>query len=356
MNGTGKSPEDYEIEDFVTDESFINYFFQLNADDKLFWEDWLVNHPLTTETVQSAKAVLRDLSLTISEQEFQVELARMSKAIHYDTPLFIKKRPVIGRLPHWGKSSRFLKNKTRKYAYFLVALLLIIMVGGYYYLRHFTAESGQLSEKYNDSSKPEVFTLPDGTVVTLAPQSIFRYPEHFGNKDRNVYLNGEAQFHVNRDEAHPFKVYEGDIVATVLGTIFNVKKQPGDSLLLVELIKGKLKVETNKQSLPVQSVILNPDERVVYNRHNQTLYKERWQAQPELVLEVNHIVFLRNNFNEIAKKIKTVFDVTVINQSKKKNWLFSGEFENATAREIIENICLVEGLKSEASGDSIIIK
>jgi hypothetical protein len=126
---------------------------------------------------------------------------------------------------------------------------------------------------------------------------------------------------------------------------------------MVELIKGKLKVETtSKAGLSSQSIILNPDERVVYNRFNQKLYKEKWESQNDVPLQVNHFVFRKNNFEEIAKQIKTVFGITVINQSNKKPWRFTGEFNNTSTIDILESICIVEKLKYEVQGDTVFIK
>ena len=39
------SLQNYQVEDFISDESFINYHFQSNKNDRLFWEEWLLNHP-----------------------------------------------------------------------------------------------------------------------------------------------------------------------------------------------------------------------------------------------------------------------------------------------------------------------
>ncbi len=357
MNGTGKSPEDYQIEDFVTDESFINYFFQLNPEDKSFWDKWLIAHPDNIAIADEAKVLLRNLSLTLPEKEFEEELLKMRKAICYEAPLSTKKGPAIIRLLRWGKSSGSVNSNKKSYTKILLPVVILLIAGGYFFFTHFAAQPGQLIVKYNDSNEPQVFILRDGTVVTLAPHSIFRYPADFGDEERKVYLDGEAQFHVNRDEAHPFKVYEGDIIATVLGTIFNVKKQAGDSVLLVELIKGKLKVEyVNNDGLINDSVILNPDERVLYKRGTKKLDKEKWQSQIDASSQINHLVFRQNNFEEIAKKLKTVFGVTVINQSNKKTWRFTGEFNNASVTDILESICLVEKLKYEVQGDTVFIK
>lgn len=347
MAGSGKTPEQYLAEDFVTDETFVNYFFQLNAEDTLFWEKWLLANPACEETVDTAKEMLRSLTLTLSAQEIKQETERLKAAVRFETVPNHNKSPSLVRLPSFVRRRRF--------ARVTLSLVLILVAGGYLIYRVISPE--RLIQKLNNSNNPIVFSLVDGTTVTLAPQSVLRYTSGFGDKERTVFLDGEAQFDVTRKTDHPFEVREKEIKVTVLGTVFSVKKQSGDSLMVVELIRGKLKVENiNSTGVPVTSIILNPDERVVYNRLDQRLYKERWQPQTDLAIQVGHILFQRNNFAEIAAKIDSVFGIRLINKSKKKKWMFSGEFENATAEEIVKNICVVERLKFETTGDTILIR
>lgn len=345
MAQTGKPPEQYQVEDFVTDESFINYFFRLNAEDIGFWEKWLLANPACKESVDAAKEMIRSLTMTLSDQEIIDETAKLKTAIGFETPSGLRKGPTIVRFLPFIRAKRFVR----------VAALVILLAGGYLIYRAIRPE--RVIEKFNRENDPIVFSLADGTTVTLAPQSVLRYASGFGDKDRTVSLNGEAQFDVSRKTGYPFEVREKEIKVTVLGTIFRVKAPSGDSVMVVELIKGKLKVENiNSTGLSLTSIILIPDERVVYNRLDQRLYKERWQPQTDLPIQVGHILFQRNNFDEIAARIKAVFGITVINRSKKRNWMFSGEFENATAEEIIKNICVVERLNFQTTGDTIFIK
>ena len=51
-----KSLEEYRVEDFITDESFINYHFHRNENDRIFWEDWIKTHPSKTKLVDDANA------------------------------------------------------------------------------------------------------------------------------------------------------------------------------------------------------------------------------------------------------------------------------------------------------------
>lgn len=358
MTGAARTPEDYQIEDFVTDESFINYFFRLNAEDTGFWTKWLLAHPENAGLAASAKELLQSLSLTLPEEEFEAELARIRTAIHEETHPAAWESPAIVRLwPVQGVRRGSGRRRSRRRSLTYVGLFLLLLAGSTFLWRQFNAGPARLSEKTNDSSKPVVFTLTDGTVVTLAPHSVFRYPADFGVSDRKVFLDGEAQFQVSRDEARPFKVYEGDIMATVLGTVFQVKYQAADSVILVELMSGKLRVETiARPGLAAQSTLLDPDERALYRGNDRRLYKEKWQPQHDLSLPVNHLVFKGDGFEQIARQIKTVFGVTIINHSTKQNWRFTGDFTGAGVAEIVENICLVEGLHSERKGDTIIIR
>ncbi len=341
-----KSPEQYEVEDFVTDESFVNYFFHLNAEDIVFWEKWLLANPACKDSVDAAKDMLRSLTLTLTDREIEAETARLKTAIGYEAPSDLRKRPPIVRyFASFPRANRLAK----------VAALVILLAGGY--LIYHAIHPERVIEKFNNSNDPIVFSLADGTTVTLAPQSVLRYPADFGGEERMVSLNGEAQFDVSAKTDHPFKVRENELVVTVLGTLFSVKKQSGDSVMVVELMRGRLKVENmNSSGQSLGSIILNPDERVIYKRHDQRLYKERWQRQVETPVEVGHILFQRNDFDEIAARIKAAFGITVINKSKKKDWMFSGEFENTTAEEIIKNICVVERLNFQTIGDTILIK
>jgi transmembrane sensor len=358
MNGNRKLPEEYQIEDFITDESFISYFFCLNIDDKIFWERWQTEHPNHHEILEAAKAMLCDISMTLPEREFLEELSTIRDAIGVDGDAsLMRRRPGLSRLLYWVKPSRRSKNKKKRFANFAFPVLLILFVGGVFLFRYWATPSNHLIVKRNDGNGPEVFTLSDGSIVTLAPQSVFRFQDDFGITERKGNLDGEARFQVARDDTHPFKVQEGDIVATVLGTVFNIKKQGTDSVILVELLMGKLKVESiNVDGLVEHSVILNPDERVLYKPHSRQFYKEKWQSQYDLTIKIDHLAFRQSDFDEVAKQFKTAFGLTIINQSKKKTWRFTGEFNKASVTNILESICTVEKLNYTVEGDTVFIK
>ncbi len=108
------------------------------------------------------------------------------------------------------------------------------------------------------ASVADSIKLKDGTIVYLAANSIFKYPEHFEGKLRPVsLLKGNAFFKVAKDAAHPFIITSADIKTRVLGTSFHISLENGRSSVTV--ITGHVRVSTNKQL-----TYLEPNERAVF--------------------------------------------------------------------------------------------
>lgn len=339
MNYSERSLENYTIEDFIADESFINYHLQLDDKDKIFWEEWLLKNPAKKVIAKDAALMIGNLSFTLDEKEYACELNKIKKSIAAKTPekLFSILTPA--------KLYQSEKPKKRMLQYMLGCFLILAAGAAFLLTQRSENKILQLAATINRSNKPLVFMLADSTIVTLAPNSTLQYPSSFKGENRQVYLQGEAGFNVKRNEHFPFKVQAKKIVTTVLGTIFNIKN-PGDSAIVVELFKGKLKVEI-ADSAAALPIMLYPGEKAVYVFKDKQFYKNYSTAADTR--------FVQNSFEEIALRIKNVFGKTVINNSNKQHWNFTGNFKNASAKDIIENICLIKNLQCTLVGDTIFI-
>ena len=203
--------KNYELEDFISDESFINYHFRSNKEDQLSWEEWLLNNPGKQSLAEEAREIMNELSFRVSEKEYREELKRLTSAIERR-----KSQPPLSKFSGGNKFLQFYQKRKRAIL-FLVPLLIIIMTGGLWLFQRTQNDTGKLTETVNNSTEPLILTLSDGSVVSLAPHGYLQYPLYFIEKERNVYLHGNAQFSVKRNIEHPFKVHAENIVATVLG-------------------------------------------------------------------------------------------------------------------------------------------
>ncbi len=86
--------------------------------------------------------------------------------------------------------------------------------------------------------------LCDGTEVWLNANSKLIYPTAFVEKERTVFLEGEAYFKVTKN-TKPFIVKTNYLQTKVLGTEFNIKSYTADDSH-VTLISGKVQVCSNE--------------------------------------------------------------------------------------------------------------
>lgn len=100
--------------------------------------------------------------------------------------------------------------------------------------------------------------LPDGTQVWLNAESRLKFPVSFSGITREVTVDGEAYFDVEKNENKPFIVHSGRLQVEVLGTSFNIKAY--DRTVYTTLEKGKVRVKD-----PNTSIVLVPGEQARVN-------------------------------------------------------------------------------------------
>jgi len=85
----------------------------------------------------------------------------------------------------------------------------------------------------------------DGTIAWVNSGSKLIYPKVFGEKSRNISVDGEIYLEVARNENKPFYVHTKGFDVEVLGTKFNVNAYGDDSRNSVVLVDGSVEVLAN---------------------------------------------------------------------------------------------------------------
>lgn len=164
--------------------------------------------------------------------------------------------------------------------------------------------------------------LPDGSTVHLNSATKLKFPFAFKNGTREVYVEGEAYFIVEKKADQPFIVHtlQGDI--QVLGTEFNVNTYT-DAVLKTALIKGVVKVTAQKKS-----TILKPGDDLTLTANLQILTS----LDSKSVLSwKDGVYYFRNTpFKEIAAMIPRWFDVKVVIDNEDINEMpFTGQLNKS---------------------------
>ena len=133
-------------------------------------------------------------------------------------------------------------------------------------------DSVQLSE-YHTLQVPRgaeyVLVLADGSEVLLNAESKLTFPVVFREKERRVYLEGEAYFEVAADPDRLFVVEGGGVVVKVHGTVFNMKAREKQDHVDVSLLSGLVVVENHGVSRS-----LNPGETAVCKKSVPSIEKK----------------------------------------------------------------------------------
>jgi transmembrane sensor len=116
------------------------------------------------------------------------------------------------------------------------------------------------------AQRQTILKLTDGSAVVLSPGAILRYDSlAYDQKDRVLYLSGQAVFTVAAEKDKPFSVNANGFSTTALGTSFMVTTRSSDAIQ-VRLYSGKVVIRhTGPLPKPMQDVYLQPGEELVYN-------------------------------------------------------------------------------------------
>ncbi|MDG2280633.1 MAG: DUF4974 domain-containing protein [Flavicella sp.] len=180
--------------------------------------------------------------------------------------------------------------------------------------------------------------LSDNTHVFLNSGSTLKYPVNFiQNKNREVFLEGEAFFDVAKDKKHPFVVNANKINIRVLGTQFNVSSYPEDLQTKTVLVEGSVGLYQGKYFDKNTASLLKPGQLGSFDRTTETLLTENVDTAIYTSWREGNVLFKHEPFKNILKKLERQYDVVIVNQNKEiAEVSFTASFHNESLDYILE--------------------
>jgi transmembrane sensor len=227
----------------------------------------------------------------------------------------------------------------------IAAILLIplIIAGGlvYNYMGYKTTTNQQAgSTIYAPLGSRVSFNLPDGTTGMLNSGSHLSYSIPF-TTNRQVKLEGEGWFEVNRDENHPFEINVGISTVKVLGTSFNVSAYPVENYVEVVLQKGKVEFIKNNDN---EKVAMFPSERLVFENGNiskSVTDPAKYNAWTE-----GKLVFRGDPMTEVARRIERWYNVKIIlADNELKKYSFRATFLDDSLEEVLKFLSMTSPIR-----------
>jgi len=242
---------------------------------------------------------------------------------------------------------RFIKG------YIVKAAAAVVIIAGCY----FGARQAGLFGNFNNPEfvwnikttalgEKAIITLQDSTKIVLNADSKLRYPSKFGNKIREIYLEGEAYFEVRHDTSKPFIVHADGLTTTVLGTKFNISAFPHDNDVVVSLFEGSVKVSKTEEDKTEKLAILKPSQQIIYSEVDGKTALKEFEPQETAGWKDNILKFKAEPLEKVLVKLERAFGIKfeLSNKSLEK-FKITGNFKNETYTTICDALKKLTGLK-----------
>lgn len=282
------------------------------------------------------------------EQDVEAQIAEAEQIVHAIEKIDSRKafKQVQNRIQKTKNHIRLLDILTRAAAILFVPLLITSTL--FFYELRIQPDNQQfaIQKISNPSGIRSEIVLPDGSKVWLNAESTIRYKVPFGLKERDVKLTGEAFFEVKKDEKRPFQVESGKVNVTVLGTRFNYKAFPEDTMIEIVLAEGKVSLNS-ASSETGKEIILIPGERAVVNKMTNETNISSENIEKYIGWHEGKLIFDECPISEVALQLGRWFGIEVeIADPQILGYQISTTFENESLHQILAMLELASPIKT----------
>lgn len=224
----------------------------------------------------------------------------------------------------------------------------------------------KLSQVTNNSTDKKLFTLPDGSRVTLEPGATLFYPAAFAQKQRDVFLKGNVFFEIAHDKSRPFYVHANNIVTKVLGTSFTIRENKSTNAIEVAVMTGVVEVQ-QVDSKPdpkqkEQKVVLTQNKKATFYSEEEKLVTGLVE-QPKVILEKSGQMpkiafnYIEKPLPEIVKVLEDAYGVRItIGNENLRNCIITADLsQESTLFNQLEILCESIDANYQLNNDQITV-
>jgi transmembrane sensor len=221
--------------------------------------------------------------------------------------------------------------------------------------------------------------LPDGSKIWLNAGSKLKYNRDFDVQSREVYLEGEAYFYVEKRK-HPLVVHTSHLDIHVLGTTFNVKSYPDEDNIEATLVEGNIRIDSKVTDKPLY---LKPKEKLTFhksdrqisisnqdNGNTNSLLEESIATQKvsvtQLLEDVNtdestswkdgKLIINNESLEDLTRKLERKYDVHFVFDSEQlKQYSYSGTLRDFPLEQVLKALELTSPIRYNIKEKSVIL-
>lgn len=314
---------DYDALQLATDEAFIRWVRDGDADMERAWRDWLEQHPHKKEEVAEARSLVQGIRFEIPEPE--IDTGKLWDRIDDS-----RQRPAVVRAIN--NRRRFLVRALSAAAAAAV-LILFVWLG--------LDRPNRINTGFEQHL---AFTLPDQSRVQLNADTRLTYDA----AGRQIDLEGEAYFEVEKGDDFVVETDLGEV--RVLGTRFNVFSR-GDRFR-VQCTEGRVQVTTPSDP---EGVILTAGTacRLQEDGRLMAITLEGIDAEVDWLKDIYR--FRNEPLRVVFEELERQFDVRIQADAAVLSRPHSGFFEGGDLDSALYQVCYPQNLRSTINNGAVII-
>ena len=321
-------------------ELLARYFSgECSSEEKKLLESWMRADPKNKIEMDNLEKIWAVSDLPNKNWNAQEALKKVTERIDRHLP---ERQQLIVRYP---------LAKVLRYAAVVLIFIVSILIISRIYLNQAVPV---ITEVLVPNGTTKEIVLPDHSKVLLDAGSLLTYSDRFGEKFREVNLQGEGYFEITGNPQIPFIVDAGDAVIKVIGTKFNVRAWKSSHMVKVVVEEGKVLFASKDDS---------EDYTVIIAKNQLSTLLENGKPQTPQVVDISQYLAWMNrtmNFqnvplNEIFQQLERWYNVTI--NIDNKSLLFIPVTINIPEQPSIEGylnlIASIFELKYEISGENV---
>jgi len=301
--------------------------------------------------MKKEKDILKWLNREISDEELThlketKDFNTLEKIAHYSSQIDAPKVDVEKALADFklktkntskkGKVIPFNYKKLYKYA----AAIVVLLTTSYFFISNNT-DNAIYKTAFAETKN---FNLPDNSEVVLNANSEISYAKDSWQENRNLTLDGEAFFKVQKGEKFTVNTEVGKV--TVLGTQFNVKER--DNYFEVKTFEGLVSVVYKDSLIKLPRGSIFKVVNGVVDINNTFNIKEKSWLQKESNFKSTALRF-------ILEEIENQFGYTIETTNVDLDILYSGGFTHTDIDIALKSVTIPLQLSYKIDGKKITI-
>lgn len=295
-----KNYSQYNAWDFLEDADFRSWVSGPTAESDQYWQQVLDAHPNQKENTEKAITLFKEMEAFFKPEELR------SATINDQ---FVERLKQEAALTKHGRQRAVGRRVFLQRIAAAASVLILISLSLWFWVVQPNYGMQMVATGYGEW---KTLTLPDGSKIQLNASSQVRYPRNWEvGKDREVWLEGEAFFEVEKDkEGAKFTVFTNDLAIEVLGTAFNVHNRGQETEVFLEEGAVRLDWEEEQQKMV-------PGELVVFSSEKKEITEYR-EAPAELHTSWKDgaLIIKDEPVAAIFDKIEVIFGYPVVTQDK----------------------------------------